>query len=318
MVGISAQNIAGSVSPSEWGEMLASRLRLIQIKARHESASVRQKLITEEIKSALLEIGPAARLEYLSALKEYFPTPERIESGDESPTESASPQSARQLVRRLASIFPTLDPQTASQLRQEIKETIFSKEAVQEPLDAPLLGRLGLGPNEKLHPARLVELSEVLIDFAVETDRNAWSFWAQIAPNSPLRPEPLTAHFRRSVGQFLRSDKEISAATLKRALDKTGSLFSGILSSLSVFAEKYARRHLETFAPDRIRASVGGDSPGVRLGVEQKCWKRYTTLALALNGPSIEHQINRTIVSETEAAVANNSSRRSGGEYPTL
>jgi hypothetical protein len=266
-------------------------------------------MITEQIKGELLAISPSVRREYLLALKEYFPAQERPEPGNNGSPEDPK-LIARGLVRRLISILPTLDSKTARELTEELEKAGFLQfSAGDDLLDAQLLGRLGLNPGEKLPPMRLGELSELLIDFAGEIDSLTWSFWARIAPGSSVRPEPLKSQFRQSIRRFLQGDKDLPAVQLKRALDKTRALLAGIFSGLTFFAERYAKKHLETFAPERIRASIGAGNSGMRLGVEQKCWKRYASLALGLNGPAIESQINHAIVLETEAAVA----RKSGG-----
>jgi hypothetical protein len=90
-------------------------------------------------------------------------------------------------------------------------------------------------------------------------------------------------------------------------LDKTRQLFAGILSAIGPTGEIYARRHLETFAPEKIRATV--ETGGFLTNLEQKCWRRYVVLASELNGPVIERQIVDTIVGYTEEIL---SDRRRG------
>jgi hypothetical protein len=104
----------------------------------------------------------------------------------------------------------------------------------------------------------------------------------------------------------------VATLQIKQMLEKTRQLLAGLLSAIGPTGESYARHHLETFAPEKIRASV--ETGGFLTNLEQKCWRRYVTLAGELNGPAVEKQIVDTIVTYAEEIV---SGRKRGAPEPT-
>jgi hypothetical protein len=87
-------------------------------------------------------------------------------------------------------------------------------------------------------------------------------------------------------------------------LDKTRQITAGLLSAIGPAGEIFARKYLEKFAPDKIRASVESKSPGFIASVEQKCWRRYVELAAELSGQAVETQIVEGIVAYTEELIS--------------
>src|SRR5207244_30924 len=98
-------------------------------------------------------------------------------------------------------------------------------------------------------------------------------------------------------------DREVATLQVNQMLEKTRHVLAGLLSAIGSAGETYARHHLETFAPEKVRATVEAGSPGFLRNVEQNCWRRYVALTSELNGPAIEKQIVDAIVSYTEDIV---------------
>jgi len=134
-----------------------------------------------------------------------------------------------------------------------------------------------------------------------------------MAPKSVVRRDSSEGS-RRTVGRYVAGDREVATLQVTQMLEKTRQLLAGLLAAIGPTGETYARHHLETFAPEKIRAAVEAASSGFLSNLEQKCWRRYVTLASDLNGPAIEKQIVGAIVSYAEEIV---SGRKSGGAEPS-
>ena len=87
-------------------------------------------------------------------------------------------------------------------------------------------------------------------------------------------------------------------------LDKTRQLTGGLALRHRSGRRKFARKHLEKFAPEKIRAGVESKSPGFISNVELKCWRRYVELAADLSGHAVEMQIVDGIVTYTEELIS--------------
>jgi hypothetical protein len=139
-----------------------------------------------------------------------------------------------------------------------------------------------------------------LLEMVVALDHLIWNLWKTIAPKSVVRRDAGEG-FRRTVGHYVAGDREVATLQVTQMLEKTRQLLASLLAAIGPTGETYARRHLETFAPEKIRAGV--EAGGFLSNIEQKCWRRYVTLASELNGPAIEKQIVDAIVSYTEEIV---------------
>ena len=83
-----------------------------------------------------------------------------------------------------------------------------------------------------------------------------------------------------------------------------GRLFAGLLSAIGPAGEIFARKYMEKFAPEKIRAVVESKSPGFIANVEQKCWRRYLELAADLSGQAVETEMVEGIVNYTEELIS--------------
>jgi hypothetical protein len=87
-------------------------------------------------------------------------------------------------------------------------------------------------------------------------------------------------------------------------LEKTRQLTAGLLSAIGPAREIFARKHLDRFAPEKIRAGIESKSSAFISNVELRCWRRYVELAADLSGHAIETQIVDGIVSYTEELIS--------------
>ena len=288
---------------------------MLQTSFADDPPVTRAEYLVEEIERSLKGIVENRRREYLDALARRFPGPERVGTAPSDPT-PAVVEPAKKTVEELAEEL--LD--RADEFTNEGKERLTRRfqaagllSAREGMLDLPpeLRGKLGLNPEQVLDEERLTKLLAALLEMVATLDNLIWNLWKTIAPKSVVQRDP-GDNFRRTIGRYLAGDREVATLQIKQMLEKTRQLLAGLLSAIGPTGESYARHHLETFAPEKIRASV--ETGGFLTNVEQKCWRRYVTLAAELNGPAIEKQIVDTIVTYTEEII---SGRKRGAPEPT-
>ena len=167
-----------------------------------------------------------------------------------------------------------------------------------------LLGKLGMSPKETLDEERLIKLFTALLEMVVTLDHLIWNVWKNVAPKSSVRREQGGDNPRRTIGRYLSGDREVATLQITQMLEKTRQLTAGLLSAIGPAGEIFARKHLEKFAPEKIRAGVESKSTGFISNVELKCWRRYVELAADLSGQAVEMQIVDGIVAYTEELIS--------------
>jgi hypothetical protein len=292
---------------SAWAQEVATRLRMLQTSFADDPPEMRHGYLVEEIGRSLRDIVESQRPQYLAGLRERFPTAERVEVTKPVPSlvpgemvELTPPELAEKLIDRVPDLTTEMKAMLAERL-QAAGLSVERAKGVELPLE--LLGKLGLAPDQILDEQRLGKLLAALLDLVATQDSLVWNLWKNIAPKSIVRRET-AENLRRTVGRYLAGDREVATLQITQMLDKTRQLTIGLLSALGPAGETYARHHLETFAPEKIRAMVEAGSSGFLTNVEQKCWRKYVELTGELSGPAVENQIVNAIVAYTEEIIA--------------
>jgi len=291
---------------SSWAQQVATRLWVLQTSFADDPPDQRKQYLIEEIKSSLQGVVVSKWPECLNALAHRFPGPERIEAASAiaapTPTEPVE-KSVEELVDELLSRATELTNQAKSGLAARM-ESVGLTVAPGRGLSLPpeLRGKLGLTPDQPLDEERLCKLLAALLEMMAGLDQVTWNLWKTIAPQSVVRRDTGETS-RRVFGRYLAGDREVATLQINQMLERTRQLLAGLLSAIGPAGETYARNHLETFAPEKIRATIDGGSSSFLSNVEQKCWRRYVTLANELNGPAVEKQIVDAIVGYTEQIV---------------
>jgi hypothetical protein len=290
---------------SSWAVKVAARLWMLQTSFADDPPQTRREYLVEEIERSLKEVAESRREEYLAALMDRFPGPERFEFGSAAvppPQTEAPKRTPLQLVQELIAQIPQLPSETRVAIAQRLQAAgLLIPQGKGTELPAELIGKIGMTPAEPVDEERLAKVFAALFDMVVMLDHLIWSVWKNIAPKSALRRDTDTANLRRTVGRCLAGDREVATLQVTQILDKTRQLTAGLLSAIGPAGETYARQHLEKFAPEKIRTSIESKSPGFLGNIEQKCWRRYLELAGDLSGPVVEKQMVDAIVSYTEA-----------------
>ncbi|MBV9272285.1 MAG: hypothetical protein JO333_00175 [Verrucomicrobia bacterium] len=286
-----------------WAQEVAARLRMLQTSFADDSAATRQEYLAEEIERSLKNVVDNRRAAYLDALALRFPGPERIGIVPAN-TAPAPIEPVKRTVEELVEELLGRAAEFTEEGKARLVERFRSLGLLGEPdrgLDLPpeLRGKLGLNPDQALDEERMNKLLAALLETVAALDQVTWNLWKTIAPKSVVR-RPSGEGCRRIIGRYVSGDREVATLQITQMLERTRQLLAGLLSAIGTVGETFARRHLETFAPEKIRSTVDAASSGFLSNVEQKCWRRYLVLANELNGPAVEKQIVDAIVRYTE------------------
>jgi len=289
-----------------WAEKVAARLWMLQTSFADDPPETRHDYLVEEIERSIKDVGGSKRSEYLAALMERFPGPERIDAPYFKPPETETVErSPQEVVDELIARLPEFSNEAKAALVQRLQALglfVSPSNGIELPLE--LLGKLGMSPKETLDEERLIKLFTALLEMVVTLDHLIWNVWKNIAPKSNMRREQGGENPRRTIGRYLSGDREVATLHITQMLEKTRQLTAGLLSAIGPAGEMFARKHLEKFAPEKIRAGVESKSPGFISNVELKCWRRYVELAADLSGQAVETQIVDGIVAYTEELIS--------------
>jgi hypothetical protein len=289
-----------------WAEKVAARLWMLQTSFADDSPEARHDYLVEEIERSIKDVVESRRSEYLAALMERFPGPERIDAPYFKPPEvETAERTAQDVADELISRVHELSRDARAALAQRLQALgVFAPQGKGVELPLEVLGKLGITPNESLDQERLIKLFTALLEIVVTLDHLIWKVWKNVAPKSTVRRDQSSENPRRLIGRYLSGDREVATLQINQMLDKTRQLTAGLLSAVGPAGEIFARKYLEKFAPDKIRAGVESKSPGFISNVEQKCWRRYVELAADLSGQAVEMQILEGIVAYTEELIS--------------
>ena len=135
-----------------WAEKVAARLWMLQTSFADDPPSARHEYLVEEIERSIKDIVESRRSEYLAALMERFPGPERIDApifqttGSEA-VERGPQEVADELIARL----PEFSNEAKAVLAQKLQALglfVSPSRGIELPLE--LLGKLGMTPKDSL------------------------------------------------------------------------------------------------------------------------------------------------------------------------
>jgi hypothetical protein len=294
-----------------WAEQVASRLWMLQTSFADDPPNTRRDYLIEEIERSIKDVGESRHSEYLAALMERFPGPERIDASYFVPPEAETVQRGPQEVAdELMARLPEFSNEAKAALSRKLQALglfVAPRTGIELPLE--LLGKLGMTPQEALDEERLIKLFTALLEIVVTLDHLIWNVWKNVAPRSTVRREEGSDNPRRTIGRYLAGDREVNNRQITQMLEKTRQLTGGLLSAIGPAGEIFARKHLERFAPEKIRAGVELKGQGFIPNVEVKCWRRYVELAADLSGHAVETQIVEGIVAYTEELISKSEMR---------
>jgi hypothetical protein len=289
-----------------WAEEVAGRLWMLQASFADDPAAARHDYLVEEIERSIKGVAESRRSEYLSALMERFPGPERIDAPYFKPPEvETAARTAQDVANELISRLSEFSKEERAALAQKLQALgLFIAPGAGIELPLELLGKLGITPQEALDEERLAKLFSALLEMYVTLDHLIWNVWKNVASKSNIRRDQGSDNPRRTIGRYMAGDREVATLQITQMFDKTRQLTAGLLSAIGPAGEIFARKYLEKFAPEKIRAGVESKSPGFIANVEQKCWRRYLELAADLSGQAVENQMLEGIVAYAEDLIS--------------
>src|SRR5258708_39551463 len=240
---------------SSWAQEVAGRLWMLQTSFANDPPGARREYLLEEIERSLKGVVESKWAEYLDALADRFPGPERREKGAREPapaqTEAAG-KTAEELAGELLSRANELTKEQKVQLSERF-QAIGLGAVPSRGLDLPpeLRGKVGLTPDQPLDEERLNKLFAALLEMVVVLDNLIWNLWKTIAPKSVVRRDS-GDELRRTIGRYVAGHREVATLQITQMLDKTRQLLAGVLSAIGPTGGTYPQPHLETSPPQTI------------------------------------------------------------------
>ena len=289
----------------------ANRLRLIQVDFADESEQTRTDYLCEEIERALKTVLPEERNEFLQRLQERFPIgnistlPILKEQGDKSVSvpDETKLQDADLLVHSLLEIFPTLPADRKESVTKKLNQMgmslhvseNYSNESIEK-----LRTHLQLGDESDFNAERLTELIILLASFVYKLEPLVWNTWRRLSPRLGIRR---SGELKKTIGQFLSNDSNISQEYIENELKELQQLTAAVITAIGRVGSQFAKHHLARFSPSEISSLVKMEHRSVLVSHEVKCWRKFIELADTLNEDSIETEITKAIVNYVESLV---------------
>jgi hypothetical protein len=289
----------------------ANRLRLIQVDFADESEQTRMDYLCEEIERALKKVLPEERNEFLQKLQERFPIGhiatlqvlKKQQGESSSVTDNNKPQDAGLLVNSLLEIFPKLSADQKESVAESLRQIVpgsqiranYSDEAIEK-----IRAKLQLNDELDFNTDRLAELFALFANFLYKLEPLVWNMWRQLSPRSSIRR---SGELKKTVGQFLCDDSNISQEHIENELKQLQQLTAAVITAIGRVGSQFAKHHLARFSPSEISSLVKMEHRSMLVSHEVKCWRKFIELADALNEDSIETEITKAIVNYVESLV---------------
>ena len=288
-----------------------NRLHLIQVDFADESEQTRMDYLCEEIERALKMVLPEERNEFLQRLQERFPIGnianlpmlKEREDKDISVNDKTQLQDTDFLVHSLLEIFPTLPAEKKESIAGRLQQ-IGSGSQVQvnysDESIVKLRTKLQLGDEPDFDTDRLAELIVLLASFVYKLEPLVWNTWRQLSPRSSIRR---SGELKKTIGQFLSNDLNISQDHVENELKELQQLTAAVITAIGRVGSQFAKHHLAKFSPSEISSLVKMEHRSVLVSHEVKCWRKFLELSDTLNEDSIETEITKVLVNYVESLV---------------
>jgi len=277
-----------------WAARLAAQLKLVQSDFGESEPQQRVLALGEEVDRHLRTVSPDQRASNLRALAVHFPTGEGSRVATGPATTAIVDESPEALVERLVHAAPLLTPRKLQELGAKLQAAGFLEVKTTTLLDAPpeeLLKRFPMEPGVPVDLQRVYRLLATMADFVISMDQLVWQIWRSISPRSRIRKDVSpTGDFRAMGARYLSGDKEVAIGQISGIIDRLRQLIAGIIAGIGPAGRGFSRKHLAKFSPEAIK-EVAGLEAGFMVGIEQKCWRKYSELAKELSEDMIESEI---------------------------
>jgi hypothetical protein len=286
-----------------WASRTAAQLRFIQADCADLDPAARSGYLEESVHGALKQIVPEKRAVYLEALSLEFPLGEYGAGNEKGATEPVN-NSPEALVDLLAQMAPMLKPRKRQELGLRLQEAGYMEIETTSLIDEPppeLLKRFPIQAGQQIDLQRTFRLLSVCADFILSLDQVAWPIWRKMAPHSQTRKDvTATGDFRESGARYLTGDTEVSVEQIGQIVERLRKLVAAIIGSIGPAGRGYAQKHTAMFEPEAIKDAANLDAGSWMLGIEQKCWRKYSQLAKEQTVDAVEGEIIESVVRYAE------------------
>ena len=289
----------------------ANRLRLIQVDFADENEQTRRDYLCEEIERALKTVLPDERSEFLQRLQERFPivnisTLPILKEQDNkrvSTPDEAKLQDADFLVHKLQKIFPELPGDKKESVTTKLRQMGLApqvRENYSDESTEKLRILFQLDDDLNFDSDHLAELIILLANFVYKLEPLVWNTWKRLSPRSSIRR---SSDLRKTIGQFLSNDSNVSQKHVDDELKELQQLSAAVITAIGRVGSQFAKQHLAKFSPAEISSLVKMEHRSVLVSHEVKCWRKFIELSDTLNEDSIEMEITKAIVNYVESLV---------------
>jgi hypothetical protein len=294
------------------------RLRRVQAQYADRAEDVRHVYLSEELQRAVGKVAPGEQWGFLEQLWANFTD---IESAaGESDSEPAWPQHSAQpalapeaealaarLVGALARQNVAPAPAAALPVRSSPKAVVTAaSEPVLPPAVPPpafddtvvrsLCKKLELSEGQTPDPVRVVELAELLIDFALPLYQMTWAAWRTVSPQSSVRR---LGNFQRCMAGFVTGG-DVSRQQIVAELHRLRQMTAALVSAVGHIGPRLTSEYLSRLLPGEIEQIVATERGSLFQSRAARCWRKYQELSQRLDAATVEGEARRFIAEHVE------------------
>lgn len=287
-------------------DVLANRLRLLQVELADASDEERELCLSQAIDAELKKQLPADRKAFLRDLETRFPTWDiRGDSG----AEAAPPEGLERpveldnwtfLLEELIRAAETLSEDDRRTLSDRLDEAgLVPRTETEWPRAAEkeLREKLRVGEKESLEAERVLQLAGMLAEFARALD-SIWGAWKKIAPASRFRKP---GDLGKAMVKFVTGTQDMTRGHVKPELDALRRLVAGITNSVALVSHKIAEKYLNELSPDSVKNAA-------RPKKTLECppapwWEKYEELAWGPTSDVIATTVRNLVADDAERII---------------
>ncbi len=288
-------------------EETANRLRAIQADLADMDEGTRQEHLEEELERAVASVPGPDRREFLSQVAARFPS---WDSDVSAPMVVAAPsgrsgsdskewEDYTKVLEQLLKLAARLPEEKRGAIRRELERAGLAAGGVGSWPEEPLRRLRGLlvgGPEGGPDAGRVLDLLTLLLELTVSLERVVWRTWAQMAPRSSVKRK---GQLQRAAAHFVSGDDEVSRSQLQKELEELRSLTAAVIMAVSRAGDA-AFKWFENISPSEVEKYAKMEGKGALQSWDDKCWKKYKELAVAMDPSTLEVEVMRAIAEHAE------------------
>lgn len=289
-----------TIEPGAWALLVGNQLKHLRSTLGGASSEARKRAVEDHVRRALGTVPLEQRAACLAALSREFPIA-RKSTFLPLPEEAKPAQNDEQIIEAFLRIASNLPEKDREMLRGRLAEAgiVSSGGGIDGEALSEMQTKLKLGPTEQIDSQRLGKLFASVTEAMLMLDHLVWNFWRAVAPKSAIRRDMPSTELRLLVRRSVTGDAEASAAQVQKQFEATRQLIAGLLAALGPAGKNFARRYLDRYSPDAVRAAVKAEG-GLFANSDARLWKKYTELAVDITEESIDGDVQTAVIKYTE------------------